>query len=90
MFPEFSSEYIQPGRAQPIHSKHDLPFRRQARNPAREVFEKVALKLKELDLPGIEHAEKRERGSHLHSTPERGVTPTLLTMAGQTDWLQRR
>jgi hypothetical protein len=26
----------------------------------------------------------------LVTEPRRGVTPTLLTMAGQTDWLQRR
>jgi hypothetical protein len=56
MFPEFSSDYIQPRRAQPVHSKLDLPFRRQVRNPAREVFEKLAAKLKKLDLPGIEFA----------------------------------
>ncbi len=72
MFPEFSSEYIQARRAQPIHSRLDLPFRRQAPNPAREVFEKVALKLKELDLPGIEHAEKYL--SHLYSRNRRAGT----------------
>jgi len=58
MFPEFSSEHIQPGRVQPIQSGLDLPFRRQARNPAKETFEKLALKLRERDLPGIEFAEK--------------------------------
>jgi hypothetical protein len=51
MFPEFSSEYIHPRRSQPKHSKLDVPFRRQDRNPAREVFEKLSAKLKEQDLP---------------------------------------
>ena len=104
MAPELFSEEIKPRQFQPAPSKIDFPFRRTLRNPAREVFEKLSLKLKGQDLPGIEFAGKYL--SHLYSrnrrastlehnyisitiTKERG-TPTLLTMAGQSDWLQQR
>jgi integrase/recombinase XerD len=58
MFPEFSSEHIQPGRVQSIQSNLNVAFQRRTRNPSKETFEKLASKLKERDLPGIELAER--------------------------------
>ena len=58
MFPEFSSEYIHPGRVQPVQSRLDLPCRRRAQNPSKETFQELSSKLRERDLPGIEFAER--------------------------------
>ncbi len=58
MFPRFSSEYFPIRRTQPIIPNLNLPFRKQAQSPAKEVFQKQSAKLKELDLPGVEFAEK--------------------------------
>jgi site-specific recombinase XerD len=51
-----------------------FPFR-QLRNPAKEVFEKLSLKLKELALPGIGHAEQYL--FHLYSRNRRPNTLEL-------------
>src|SRR5512136_2464563 len=58
MFPGFSSEYVPIRRAQPIIPNLNLPFRKQAQIPAKEVFQKQSAKLKELELRGVEFAEK--------------------------------
>jgi len=57
MAPEVFSEEISWRQFQPTPARMVFPFR-QTRNPAKEVFEKLSLKLKELDLPGIEHAKQ--------------------------------
>jgi len=57
MFPGFSSEYVPTRRAQPIIPNLNLPFRKQAQNPTKEMFLKLSAKLR-LDLPGVEFAEK--------------------------------
>ena len=72
MAPELFSEEIKPPQFQPAPSKIDFPFRRTVRNPAREVFEKLSLKLKGQDLPGIEFAGKYL--SHLYSRNRRAST----------------
>jgi len=51
-----------------------FPFR-QLRNPAKEVFEKLSLKLTELALPGIGHAEQYL--FHLYSRNRRPNTLEL-------------
>jgi site-specific recombinase XerD len=75
MFPEFSSEYIQPGQVQPVQSRLDLSCRRQARNPSKETFQKLASKLRERDLPGIEFAER-----YLFHLYRRGRRPNTLEL----------
>ena len=57
MAPEVFSEEISQRKFQPVPAKIVLPFR-QNRNPTKETFEKLLLKLRERDLPGIEFAEK--------------------------------
>src|SRR5208337_5170948 len=71
MTPEFFSEEIKPRQFQPSLPKTVFPFR-QIRNPAKEVFEKLSLKLKGQDLPGIEFAERYL--SHLYSRNRRAGT----------------
>ncbi len=58
MFPGFSSEYVPIRRAQPIVPNLNLPFRKPAQSPTKEMFQKLSAKLKELDLPGVDFAEK--------------------------------
>jgi hypothetical protein len=58
MAPELFSEEIKPRQFQPTPSKIDFPFRRNIRNPGREVFDKLSAKLKGQHLPGVELAEK--------------------------------
>jgi len=58
MFPGFSSEYVPIRRAEPIIANLNLPFRKQAQSPTKEMYQKLSAKLKELDLPGVEFAEK--------------------------------
>jgi len=58
MAPELVSEQIRQRSFQPAPPKLILPFRRQTRNPAKDALEKLSLKLKGRDLPGIELAEK--------------------------------
>jgi len=75
MAPEFFSKEIKPRQFQPIPSRNFPPFRSQTRNPAREAFEKLSLKLRERDLPGIEYAEKYL--FHLYSRNRRANTLEL-------------
>jgi len=72
MAPELFSEEIRQRSSQPAPSKIVFPFRRQNLNPAREVYEKVSAKIKELDRPGIEFAEKYL--SHLYGRNRRAST----------------
>ncbi len=59
MFPEFSSEDTQVRQFQRPHSKFGLNVGSgQIRNPSKETFQKLSSKLRELDLPGTELAEK--------------------------------
>ena len=75
MAPELFSEEIKPRQFQPAPSKVHLPFQRNVRNPAREVFDKVSSKLRGQDLPGIEFAEQYL--SHLYSRNRRANTLEL-------------
>ena len=75
MAPELFPEEIKPRQFQPAPSKIDFPFRRTLRNPAREVFEKLSLKLKGQELPGIEFAEQYL--SHLYGRNRRANTLEL-------------
>lgn len=72
MAPELFSEEIKSSQLQPSPSKIVFPFRRQIRNPAKEVYEKLSAKLKKQDLPGIEFAEKYL--SHLSGRNRRANT----------------
>ena len=74
MAPELFSEEIKPRQFQPAPRKMVFPFRR-TRNPAKEVFEKLSLKLKGQELPGIEFAEQYL--SHLYSRNRRANTLEL-------------
>jgi len=74
MAPEVFSEKINRRQFQPAPAKVVLPFR-QNRNPTKETFEKISLKLREMDLPGIEFAEKYL--SHLCSRNRRPNTLEL-------------
>ena len=59
MFPEFSSEESEVRHFQPSHLRGSVRVGRgQTGNPAKETFERLSLKLKERDLPGIELAER--------------------------------
>jgi site-specific recombinase XerD len=59
MFSGFSSEESQVRQFRPPHAKGGLRIGRvQTGNPAKDTFEKLSLKLRERDLPGIELAEK--------------------------------
>jgi len=72
MAPELFSEEIKPRQFQPAPSKIHFPFRRNVRNPAREVFDKLSAKLKGQYLPGVELAEKYL--SHLYGRNRRAST----------------
>ena len=74
MAPEVFSEEISWRQFQPAPAKVVLPFR-QNRNPTKETFEKLSLKIREMDLPGIEFAEKYL--SHLCSRNRRPNTLEL-------------
>lgn len=74
MAPELFSEEIKSHRFQPTPFGEAFRFR-QSRNPAREVFEKLSSRLKELILPGIEHAEQYL--FHLYSRNRRPNTLEL-------------
>ena len=74
MTPEFFSEEIKPRQFQPAPRRMVFPFR-QTRNPAKEVFEKLSLKLKGQELPGIEFAEQYL--SHLYGRNRRPNTLEL-------------
>ena len=71
MAPEIFSEEIKPRQFQPAPRKMVFVFR-QTRNPAKEVFEKLSLKLKGQELPGIEFAEQYL--SHLYGRNRRAGT----------------
>ena len=74
MAPEVFSEEISWRQFHPAPAKIVLPFR-QNRNPTKETFEKLSLKLREMELPGIESAEKYL--SHLCSRNRRPNTLEL-------------
>ena len=74
MAPEVFSEETYWRQFQPAPAKIVLPFR-QNRNPTKETFEKLSLKLRAMDLPGIEFAEKYL--SHLCSRNRRPNTLEL-------------
>jgi integrase/recombinase XerD len=74
MAPEVFSEEINRRQFQPTPAKVVLPFW-QNRNPTRETFQKLSLKLRGMDLPGIEFAEKYL--SHLCSRNRRPNTLEL-------------
>ena len=74
MAPEVFSEEINRRQFQPSPAKVVLPFR-QNRNPTRETFQKLSLKLRGMELPGIEFAEKYL--SHLCSRNRRPNTLEL-------------
>ena len=78
MAPEVFSEEINRRQFQPTPAKVVLPFR-QNRNPTKETFEKLSLRLREMDLPGIEFAEKYL--SHLCSLNRRPNTLELNCMS---------
>jgi site-specific recombinase XerD len=71
MAPELFSEEIKPRQFKPAPRKMVFPFR-QVRNPAKEVFEKLSLKLKEQEPPGVEFAGKYL--SYLYSRNRRART----------------
>ena len=71
MSPELFSEEIKPRQFRPVPRKMVFPFR-QTQNPAKEVFEKFSLKLKGLELPGIEFAQQYL--SHLYGRNRRAST----------------
>jgi len=59
MFPEFSSEDAQVRQFQHSHSKFGMKVGSgQITNPSKETFQKLSSKLRQLDLPGTELAEK--------------------------------
>jgi site-specific recombinase XerD len=74
MAPEVFSEERNWRQFQPAPAKIVLPFR-QNRNPTKETFEKLSLKLKELDLPGIEFAE-----NYLYHLCSRNRRPNTLEL----------
>ncbi len=74
MAPELFSEEIRPRQFQPARPKMVFPFR-QNRNPAKEVLDKLALKLNGQELPGVEYAEKYL--FHLYSRKRRPNTLEL-------------
>lgn len=74
MAPEVFSEEINRRQFQPAAAKVVLPFR-QNRNPTKETFEKLSLKLREMDLPGIEFAEK-----YLYHLYSRNRRPNTLEL----------
>ena len=74
MAPGLFSEEIKPRQFQPAPLKRIFPFR-QSRNPAKEVFEKLSLKLKGQELPGVEFAEQYL--SHLYGRNRRANTLEL-------------
>jgi site-specific recombinase XerD len=74
MAPEVFSEGINRRQFQPAPAKVVLPFR-QNRNPTKETFEKLSLKLREMDLPGIEFAEK-----YLYHLCSRNRRPNTLEL----------
>ena len=74
MAPEYFSEEIKSHQFEPTPFRVAFRFR-QARNPAKEVFEKLSSKLKELTLPGIEYAEQYL--FHLYSRNRRPNTLEL-------------
>jgi integrase/recombinase XerD len=74
MAPEVFSEEINRRQFQPSPAKVVLPYR-QNRNPTKETFEKLSLKLREMDLPGIEFAEK-----YLYHLCSRNRRPNTLEL----------
>jgi hypothetical protein len=72
MAPELFSEEIKPRQFPPTPAKVVLPFRRQIRNPSREVYEKLSAKLDGRDLPRIEYAKKYL--SHLLCYPAKHIS----------------
>jgi len=74
MAQEIFSEEVKSHQFERTLARMVFPFR-QTRNPAREVFEKLSSKLKELALPGIEYAEQYL--FHLYSRNRRPNTLEL-------------
>ncbi len=74
MAPEIFSEEIKQHQFKPTLARMIFPFR-QTRNPAREVFEKLSSKLKELALPGINYVEQ-----YLYHLYSRNRRPNTLDL----------